>query len=225
MVAESVPIVSDTVVSLQAAVLSLWSSFVSVFPGIIAAGVITVVGWLVGKIVGGIVTEAFRKAKSDKWLKDHGIHDALGGIELAKLMGTITKWYVIVVFLGQVTAYIRLQALQIFLQQLVGYLPALIGAFLVLIVGLLIGEYAKINIMKVKFTYKDLMARAAKFLIVYFALVIGLETANFSVAILRDAFRIGFTALAISVAIVVGISLGFAVKTDAEAYWKKMKKK
>ena len=217
-------IVGQTVISLQNALLSLWASFLTTFPGIIAALVIILIGGIVGWFLGLVLTRALKEAKIDFWLQQHGLGKALSGLDLATVLGSILKWYIVIVFLGEAAALIKLTALQAFVIGLVSYVPLLIGAFVVFLMGLIIGEYAKNSIIKkMDFPHKPLIAKFTKFLVVYFAVVIGLQTANFRVDILIDAFRIGFSALVVVVSVVLGITFAFSIRKDAEKFWKKLK--
>ncbi|MFH1786439.1 MAG: hypothetical protein ABH829_02220 [archaeon] len=221
----AIPIVEQTVFSLQAALLSLWASFLEVFPGIIAALVVLVIGGLIGLLFGKILTKVLQEAKIDEWLKSHGVAKALEGMSLSGVLGSVLKWYIIVVFLGEAAALVKLAAIQVFMLRMVSYVPSLIGAFIILLLGLLIGEYAKNSVIKkMDFKYAKELGKFAKFLIVYFSIVIGLQTAQFDAGILEDAFRIGFTAIVIIVAVVFGATFAWTFRKDAEKFWNEVKK-
>ena len=97
----AIPIVEQTVFSLQAALLSLWASFLNVFPGIIAALVVLVIGSLIGLLFGKILTKVLQEAKVDEWLKKRGLGKALEGMQLSNVLGSVLKWYIIIVFMGE----------------------------------------------------------------------------------------------------------------------------
>lgn len=217
-------IVGQTVVSLQNALLSLWASFLAVFPGIIASVVVLIIGGIIGWFLGLILTRVLKEAKIDFWLQQHGLGKALSGLDLSVVLGSILKWYVIVIFLGEAAGLIKLTALQTFVVAIVNYVPLLIGAFLVFLAGLIIGEYAKNSIMnKMDFPHKPFFGKLSKFLVGYFAVVVAMETIGLNAQILVDAFRIAFTALVAVVAIVLGVTFAFSMRKDAEKFWKSLK--
>lgn len=217
-------IVGQTVVSLQNALLSLWASFLAVFPGIIAAVIILIIGGIIGWFFGLVLTRVLKEGKVDFWLQQHGLGKALSGLDLSVVLGSILKWYVIVIFLGEAAGLIRLLALQNFVVAVVNYVPLLIGAFLVFLAGLIIGEYAKNSILnKMDFPHKPFFAKLAKFLTGYFAIVIAIETMGLNSQILVDAFRIAFTALVAVVALVLGVTFALSMRKDAEKFWKSLK--
>ncbi|MBN2101462.1 MAG: hypothetical protein JW716_01160 [Candidatus Aenigmarchaeota archaeon] len=209
---------------LQNSVMNFWDSFVTWFPGLVAALIVLILGWVIGSLIGGAVTRVLHRAKLDYWIKTRNLKGALYGKELSSVLGSLVKWYIIVVFLGEAALLVKLTALSAVVTAIVLYLPVLIGAALVILIGMLIGEYVKNEALDTKMGYKELVGGVGKWLIIYFAIVIGLDTAGFEVSILVDAFRIGFAALAIVVAIVVGIGFGLAFKDDIEKYAQDFKK-
>lgn len=215
---------AETGTVLQQTLVNLWNSFISVFPGLVAAIVLIVIGWLVGKIVGGAFSKLLKKVKLDYWVKKEKLSQALWGKEISSVLGSLIKWYIVIVFLGAAASLIQLQPLADFVSSVIHYLPALFGAIVVVIIGLVVGEYLKKSIRKTEMPYNEWVSRLVKFLVVYFTIVIGLQTAGFKVDILVDAFRIGFATFAITIAIIVGISFGLALKEDAKKIVKKLEK-
>jgi len=209
---------------LQNSITNFWTSFVGWFPGLVAAIIVLILGWIIGSLIGGAVTRVLHRAKLDYWIKTRNLKGALYGKEFSSILGSLVKWYIIVVFLGEAALLVKLTALSAVVTAIVLYLPVLIGAALVILIGMLIGEYVKNEALDTKMSYKELVGSIGKWLIIYFAIVIGLDTAGFEVSILVDAFRIGFAALAIVVAIVVGLGFGLAFKDDIEKYAEEFKK-
>jgi len=195
---------------------NFWDSFAAIIPGLIAAIIVIFIGWLLGSIGSGIVSKVISRAKVDRWLEKNNLSQALYGRKLSSVLGTLLKWYIIVIFLGEAANLVQLASLSAIISSIVLFLPALIGAGLVVIGGLLVSEYLKKTALATKFAYRELVGDAIKFLVIYFALVTGLQTAGFEVSILLDAFRIGFAAVVITAAIVIGISFGLALKDDAK---------
>lgn len=209
---------------LQQTAVSLWNSFITIFPGIIAAILLIAIGWIVGKAIGFAFQEILKRAKLDYWIKKENLSGAIWGKNLSEILGSLLKWYIVVVFLGAAAAVVQLEPLVKFADYLVLYLPALFGAVLVVLIGLLAGEYLKRLVIGTKMAYNEVIGSIIKFLAIYFTLVIGLQTAGFDVTILVDAFRIGFAAFAVTVAIILGIGFGAAFKEDARRILKKFEK-
>ncbi len=210
--------------ALSQAFSNLWNSFLSVIPGLVAAIVVIFVGWIFGRIAGNIVTRILNTIGVDSWIKRNKLDKALWGKKLSHILGSLVKWYIILVFLGAATSLVKLKSLETFMELLVRYLPALLGATLIIILGFVAGEYVRMQLASFRMPYRDQISGISKFLIVYFALVIGLQTAGFKVDILIDAFKIAFSAFAISLAIVVGIGFGLAFAEDARKIYEDIRK-
>jgi len=205
--------------------VELGEELVRVLPGIIAAVIILIVGWIVAVIVAKVVRKGLDKIKLDLMLKEKGLEKALGGASLSQILSTLAKWYTFIIFLNQVVQLIALSALQEFLSEVLVYLPSLFGAAIVLILGLIVGEYVKISIRELQIPYYDIVGSVAKFLVFYVSLVIGLETAGFDASILVYAFNIGLLGIVLTVSITAGIGFGLAVKDEARKLVKNIKKK
>ncbi|NOX71426.1 MAG: hypothetical protein GXO64_01880 [Candidatus Micrarchaeota archaeon] len=209
---------------LQNSIMNFWESFISWFPGLVAALIVIIFGWIIASVIGGLSTKILHRAKLDYWIKTRNLKDALYGKDLSSILGSLVKWYIIVVFLSEAASLVKLTALSTIVTAVVLYLPTLIGAALVVLMGLLFGEYVKNEALDMEMSHRELFGNVGKWLIVYFALVIGLQTAGFEVNILLDAFRIGFSSLAITVAIIIGLGFGLAFKDDIEKYAKDFRK-
>ncbi|KXB08273.1 hypothetical protein AKJ56_01585 [candidate division MSBL1 archaeon SCGC-AAA382N08] len=195
----------------------LWNSFVAIFPGIVAAIIIVIIGWIVGKIAGGMLKKALKAFGLDRRIKNAKLEDALYGLKFSDLLGSLLKWYVIVIFLAAAAERVALTPMVAILDRIIPLLPGILGGIFIIAVGLLIGEFVKKSTIGVKkIPFKKVIGSALKFGTVYLAAVIALETTGFSAAILRYAFLLGFGAFVIAAAIIIGISFGLALKDDAK---------
>jgi hypothetical protein len=211
--------------SLWTAFVQIYSDFINLLPGIIVAILILIIGWLIAKIFEKIVVKGLRKLGVDDWLKKNKLDKALGKASLTRILGTLTKWYIFMVFLSQIVEWVQLTALQVFLQQALFYLPSLFGAAVIVIIGVFFGEYLKRVSMEMQFPYYELLGGVLKFVVSYIALVIGLQTAGIDATILIQAFTIGLLGVVLTGAIAIGIGFGFALKEEAQKVVKNVKKK
>lgn len=205
---------SQVAFSLQNAFTGLWDSFIQVIPGLIGAIILILVGWIIAKVIKYILVRILEGARLDQWTEEHNIDEALGGKSLSEILGSITKWWIVLLFLGQAASLIALDVLKQFAMLLVAFIPRIMGAALIVIAGLLIGKYIKNKIIKSKYAWGKQAAIVGEALIVYAAIVIGLSAVGFDVTILLDAFRIAFGAAAIVIAVIIGIFVALAFKDD-----------
>lgn len=94
-----------------------------------------------------------------------------------------------------------------------------------IVVGLLIGEFIKKSVLGVAMPLKEVVGNGLKFLVVFFTLVIAMEIVGFDVSILENAFILGFGAVVITGAIIIGVSFGLAFKEDARKIIKDLRER
>ena len=141
------PIILD-VLGLQGPLLpvqNLLNDILTFLPNLFYALVIAAVGWLIARIVRGIVTNLLAAIGTDQLGARVGLTRAVGGLSLSGLLGTIV--YVLILI---PTAIAALNALQIeaisapavdMLEQILTALPRIFTAALILVVFYIIGRF------------------------------------------------------------------------------------
>jgi hypothetical protein len=117
-------------------------------PQLVVAILVLVAGWIIGGILGNIIKKAFHTLKLDTALDKAGVDDlsARAGYEFkpGQFVGSLVKWFTVLVFavvafdilgLGQVTVFAR--------EVVLGYLPQVFAAALILFVGVIVAQMAK----------------------------------------------------------------------------------
>jgi len=133
---------------LTASFQNLWLGLVAFVPNVIVAIIIFVLGWLVGAALGRIVEQVIRSVKLDAALKNTGLNEAVerAGFTLntGEFLGMLVQWFFIIVFLMASLEVLGLTQVNLFLQNVVlAYLPQVIVAALMLIVGAVVARVAK----------------------------------------------------------------------------------
>lgn len=183
-------------------------------PVLLGALIVLVVGFVVGRFVGDFVAGLVGGFAIGQYFRGtplEPIGDQEG--EFGHIVGTAVAYYVYLITLLAVADILNVGALSTFLEEVVAYLPALIGGLLVLLVGIWIAEHLA-----------DLVADAGdgrtarigavgvKILVYYLTITIALATVGFEIVVLTNLFT-GFVAaffgaLAIALAIGVGVAVG-----------------
>jgi len=153
---------------------SLWYQFVDTVPGIVAAIIVAVVGFVVAKFIGYIVERGCLKAGLDKKVKEMKLGGALGDASWSNILGIVLKWYVFLVFLSPAVALLRLGPLSDFLMALILWAPSLIAAVLIVMFGLIAAEVSYDKIKKPKKPMINSLAKVTKFVIVLAAVIVAL---------------------------------------------------
>lgn len=123
----------------------IWYGLLSFVPNLIIAIIIFAIGWILATLIEKIVEGLFKSFKVDSALKTAGLEDVVerSGHKLnsGAFVGALVKWFVIVVFLTASLEIIGLTAVNTFLKEVVlMYLPQVIVAVLVLMVGVVIAD-------------------------------------------------------------------------------------
>ena len=141
-------IVSQSADVVQASFTGLWFTVVQYLPAILAAVIIFIIGWIVGVILYRIVIEVVKVLRIDDALRAAGLNEAAKeagfNLDIGRFLGTLVMWFMVLVFLVASLDILGLNRVTIFLQQVVLlYLPQVIVAVLILILGAVIAELVR----------------------------------------------------------------------------------
>ena len=108
-------------------------------PQLIGAGILILVAWIVASVVRLVVTKALEAARIDERLGDSSEGEEKEGKPLAKTLGDAMYWLIFLLFLPAILGALELagllQPVQVMLDKLLGFLPNLLAAAVILLVG------------------------------------------------------------------------------------------
>jgi hypothetical protein len=205
-------------------------SFQSIFygtaafiPNLIVAIVIFIVGWLIGSGLGRVVRQVVDALRVDHALKSTGIERVLGraGYDLSsgKFLGLLVEWFFIAVFLVAALDVLGLTTVNMFISEVVlGYLPQVIVAVLILLVAAVVAEAAE-NVVAGSARAASLRAagfigKVARYSIWVFAILAALSQLNVAAAFVQTLF----TGVVIAFALAIGLAFGLGGVKSAEKY-------
>ncbi|MFW5895972.1 MAG: mechanosensitive ion channel family protein [archaeon] len=183
-------------------------------PLVLAALIVLVVGFIVARILGDIVAGVVGGFGIGPLLRGTPLErfgDQEG--EFGRLVGKLLTYYVYLLTLLAVADILQIQEFSSFMQALVGYIPALIGGLVVLLVGIWVAERAASLVRESDDSRMiGLAAVVVKVFIYYIAITIALGTIEFDISPLTDLFTAFvvafFGALALALAIGIGVAVG-----------------
>src|SRR3989344_8017915 len=152
--------VLETVIAIRDPLEALKIGFIQFFPDLIAVFMLLFFGYLFGWILGAVVKAILQKAGVDRYVEKSELSKAIGKTHVSSIFGEILKWYIFIIFLGAAVDKIDLGALSGILNSFVLWLPDLILAIVIILLGLLIAHYIEIkmnentNMKGVKFLSK-----------------------------------------------------------------------
>jgi len=216
--------ISQILASLTTAVSSMIMGLPNLILGLIVAIIFIIIGALLGDAIKKLVEKVLNTAKLDEWAKEHKLKESVGGVHLSELAGTFIKWYIILIFLTQAAEFVALGSLRTFMLALVYYIPIVLAALIIVVLGLLLAKFLRNKIEATNHKYKRTIAVAVEILVIYLAAIIGLRRVGIDVSVLEQAFLIAFTAFVLVVALILGISFGLAFKNDVKALVQNLKR-
>lgn len=194
----------------------------------LAAFVIFVLGWIVGSVLGRVVSQVTKSLKVDNALRTAGLDEVFSraGFELnaGKFLGGLVRWFIIIVFLVASLDVLGLTQVNIFLQEVVLlYLPQVIVAVLILLVAAVIAEVMQnIVIGGAKAAHMNsahFLGSVTKWAIWIFAILAALNQLGVATAFVQTLF----TGIVVAVSLAVGLSFGLGGQEAAARYLDRMR--
>ncbi len=202
----------------------LWVGLIKGFlPNFLAAVIIFILGWIVGALLGRVVAQIIRSLKVDKALRGAGIEDVLRraniSLDSGAFIGGLVKWFVIVAFLLASLDVLNLTEVNNFLSEVVlGYLPQVIVAVLILLAAALIAEAMQHVVVSsakaAEIKAAHLLGTVTRWSIWVFALLAALSQLKIAPAFMQTLF----TGIVIAFSLAVGLAFGLGGQEAAARY-------
>ena len=205
--------------------MSLWNGFVLLIPGLVAGIILAVIGYLIAYIIGHALKIILVKVNLDKKIEQAKISKSIGYIRLSSFLGELVKWYIFVIFLQASVDLLNLGTLSDTLSKFVLWVPNLIAAIVIIILGLLLAQFVRV---KIEDHAKTSMAKTAAnilmIVIAAIAIIMSLDQIGIQVDILENLLLVVIGAVAVGVALAIGLSFGLGNKKEANEMLKGIRK-
>ncbi|OIO20711.1 hypothetical protein COV61_02935 [Candidatus Micrarchaeota archaeon CG11_big_fil_rev_8_21_14_0_20_47_5] len=190
--------------------------------------IILSIGYIVTKLLVFALNTALEKIKFEKFLRSHGVHDALLGFTATSLLTLLLGLAVMVSFLGVAAEVVNINVLTTISIWMLSYLPSLVEGVAIIAIALMAADYICDNLGKAEHVpFINALTIAIKVFIAYNALVIALPLVlpNASVALLETTFQLVIGALALGLGLGMAIAIGLGFKDTIADIAKKNKPK
>lgn len=202
--------------------LELWNSTLAILPGLIAAILILIFGYLVGALIGRIVKKVLEKTKVLTLTIDKiGLKEEIGKWDLSSFFGLIVKWYIFIIFLNPAAQVVELDRLSDFFSAVALWIPNIILAVVIVMAGYVLAEYLGKKIKETRAKKNSLMASAAKLITMIFVVLIALRQIGINVSVAENTFLIILSGVMLGLA----IAFGLGMKDEAKSIVKKIRKR
>lgn len=206
--------------------LRLAFGFIDAVPGVVAAILILIIGyivaWVLGRVVGGLLS----RAKFDQWvLHRTNLSRIVGDFRLSHFLELITKWYVFILFLPAAANVINLGAVQNFLLDVALWIPQVILGVIIGLIGIMSADYVGMKIEETRAKAADVLASAARIVIYIFTAIIVLDQIGVKIELAANSVLIILSGIMLGLALMFGIGFGLAMQSEAKSIIVKLKKK
>lgn len=208
-------------IDLESALTTLWNNVVNFIPGFVAAIITLVIGFIIGKVIGRVVKEALVRANVDKFIsKQEHLN-----LEISSIFSVLIRWVIYVVFIQQAAMFLGVAAITTFVTSVLQFLPGLIAAAVVIIIGYVLAVYLKDQIITSKTMYSDIIGKVVFFLLVYISIAMALPFVGINTALINNILLIIIASVGIGIAIALGLGLKDVISETAKDYAKRFKKR
>ncbi len=194
----------------------LGETLAAFLPSLVATLVIVAVGWLTSRLVAAVAERILRQTGLDRAVARLGVSDALreGGVTAtpSRIVARLVFWVLMLTFLLSAVETLGLSAVTLTIDRLIGFLPNVIAAGLIFVLGLLLARLVR-NLVSSGAAAADLsqatrlgsMAHGAVALI---AGVVALEQLGVETAVVVIVITAGMAAISVT----AGVALALGAK-------------
>lgn len=203
------------VASLQQA----WSAVVAFVPLLLSAVIVFIIGWIVAVALGKLVEQVIRALRVDALLAKLDFEKALerAGMRLnsGAFVGGLVQWFLIIVALLAAVNILGLTEVSNYLQAILGYLPNVVVAALILIIAVLVSEVVE-RVVKGSVDAAGLKGGAVASVISRWAVwVFAIVAALLQLGIARELLLTFVTGFVAMLALALGLAFGLGGKDSA----------
>ena len=202
--------------SLEASLEAIWTKFAEYTPNLFGTLLLLLVGYLVSKAVAAFSKRILRTIGIDKASEKINLHKSLEniGIKLktSELFGVVFFWFVMLVFIIAASETLKLGKLTDTIDVFIRYLPNIIGAGLIFILGLMVAQFFKKVIegmsKQVSPVYSKVLSSVVHFIIVVLVSVLAINQLQLETDLINRIVEI----ILISTGVVLALSFGLGTK-------------
>lgn len=206
----------------------LWGGFIEFLPKIIGALIVILIGWAIAVGLGKLVAQVIRALKIDKILEKIGLGKAFDQaglkMDISAWLGVLVKWFLIFVFLMGATDILGLKYVTAFLGEVIAYLPNLIVAAIIVVIGLWAASFlqglVKAGVSATRIKAANFAGALVKWAVVVFTVLAALIQLGVDRTLINTIVT-GFVAM---LALAAGLAFGLGGKEHANKALDKIKK-
>ncbi len=223
-------LIEDLSIAVSSVVLNSIAAFINFIPSLVGGLIILIIGLIVSAIAYRVIFGILKVVQLEKFLAKYGIVSVEGhDVEWGEILAELARWAIIIIFLVPTLSAWKLDAVNTVLNRVILYIPNVIVAVILAMVGLVIARLgyriahgASHNLGKGMAHTLGLVAQWSVMIFVSFLVLHQLGVA-------QEMLRILFGGIVAMLALAGGLAFGFGGQNTAkeitEAIWSKFKNK
>ncbi len=221
-------IVQNWAAVLQQSFNDMLQAVVNFIPNFVFAVIVLVIGWVIAWFIGNLIEQAVRAIRVDQALRSAGVDDIVSRagyrLDSGVFLGTLVKWFIILVFLIAALQILNLSQVTFFLQAIVAqYLPNVIIAVLILLVTAVIAQVAQGVVAgsarAAGITAAGFAGTVARWAIWIFGILAALAQLQIAQGILQTLF----TGVVVALSLAFGLAFGLGGQDAASGFLAKVR--
>ena len=181
-----------------------------ILPGLLLSLIILGAGFLVARTLERVVDAALGKVHFDQEAERWGMAEAAersGAGKPAQIVGKLLFWFVMLLVILLASSALGVENIGALFANLVGYVPSVFAAIIVIILGIILGEFVRAVIVASAGAVEGvrLLAQVAKVVVVVISVVMALQQVGIGADIVTTAFTLVLGAAALAVALAFGL--------------------
>ncbi|MCC6774236.1 MAG: hypothetical protein IT360_23830 [Gemmatimonadaceae bacterium] len=188
-----------------------FAQLADIVPALGGALIILFAGYLMAKLVEKGADRILRKLRLNQWLERGGVLEAVertgAHFNPTRVLGKVLFWFVMFAVIMLAANALGMESLAGVFAELVGYIPSLMSAIVILIVGIVLGRFTGGLIMASAGGVQGgpTLARIGRWMVVVLAIFMALQELGIASDIVTTAFAILFGAVALALALSFGL--------------------
>lgn len=206
--------------SLQIAFADMWGEVINFLPSIAVAVLVLVVGAIIASALKGLTERVSKKVGLDNALDAAGVDSITekAGYKLSAgvFIGTLVKWFILLVFFIVALDILRLDEVTTFLREIViGFLPQVIVAVLILMVAVIVANTVRNMVVAstklAGMSRPELFGKVAYVAIITIAVLAALNQLNIASELIQPLFM----GIVFAISLALGLAFGLGGKDAA----------
>lgn len=188
-----------------------FAQLAEIIPALAGALIILFAGYLLAKLLEKGAERLLRKVRLNQWLERGGVLEAVertgSHFNPTRVIGKLLFWFVMFAVIMVAANALGMESLAAVFAELVGYIPSLMSAIVILIVGIVLGRFTGGLIMASAGGVQGgpTLARVGRWMVVVLAVFMALQELGIASDIVTTAFAILFGAVALALALSFGL--------------------